>query len=274
MSNATAGSDDRRSLFSHDVVAYASGRPGYPDRVYELLRDRCGLGPGTRVIEVGPGTGQATRTLLEAHASVVAIELSDEFATYLSTSFAEEQFTVEVGAFESVEPVVDSADLVVSATAFHWVPTMEGLRRSAQWLRPGGHLALWWNVFGDPNRPDPFDEALVAVLRRVVPSVLDAPGVGGVVAGSLPYGLDAQQRIADMRLEGRFVEIHHETIAWTCRHRASELRALFGSFSPWLALPADERSIALDALEQLVNDEFDGFVDRPYLTPVYLARKL
>jgi hypothetical protein len=51
------------------------------------------------------------------------------------------------------------------------------------------------------------------------------------------------------------------------------VRALFASFSPWLALPQDERAAALDALERLATDEFGGVVERPYLTPVYLAAK-
>lgn len=74
---------NRRGLFADDVSAYNSGRPGYPDRVYNVLLERCGLSPGARVLEIGPGTGQATGRLLELGASVTGIELSAELADRL-----------------------------------------------------------------------------------------------------------------------------------------------------------------------------------------------
>jgi SAM-dependent methyltransferase len=150
----------RRSLFGTDAVGYREGRPGYPDRVYDLLRDRCGLSSGARVIEVGPGTGQATERLLDAGATVTAVELSEDLAMELEVHLDSPRLSVVVAAFEDVELPPASADLIASATAFHWVPTDIGLRRCAEVLVEGGFLALWWNVYGDPNRPDPFHDAL------------------------------------------------------------------------------------------------------------------
>ena len=54
-----------RHVFGPDAAGYHRARPGHPDRVYEVLVERCGLGPGAVVLEIGPGTGQATRRLLE-----------------------------------------------------------------------------------------------------------------------------------------------------------------------------------------------------------------
>jgi hypothetical protein len=93
------------------------------------------------------------------------------------------------------------------------------------------------------------------------------------MAGVHPYALDRAARIAEIDASGRFGPVHHETIAWTGRHRPDQLRALFASFSPWLALPPPERGAALDALERLAAEDFGGMVERPYLTPVYLASK-
>jgi hypothetical protein len=42
-------------------MGYEAGRPDYPGRVYELLMTRCGLGPSSDVIEIGPATGRVTR---------------------------------------------------------------------------------------------------------------------------------------------------------------------------------------------------------------------
>lgn len=160
MGDSFASHRDRRALFGSDVAAYDAGRPSYPERVYELLRERCGLGPGTRVVEMGPGTGQATRPLLDAGARVTAVELSADLACRLRANCGDGELEVKVGAFEDIDFVPGSVDLVVSATAFHWVPPDTGLRRCADVLRNDGSLALWWNVYGDPSRHDPFHEAL------------------------------------------------------------------------------------------------------------------
>lgn len=52
-----------RRTYGHDGAGYDAGRPGYPERVVEILVTRCGLTQGTKAVEVGPGTGQATRRL-------------------------------------------------------------------------------------------------------------------------------------------------------------------------------------------------------------------
>ena len=54
----------RRLSFNARADEYRLARPPYPNRVYDLLAQRCGLGPGTRIVEIGAGTGQATRALV------------------------------------------------------------------------------------------------------------------------------------------------------------------------------------------------------------------
>lgn len=263
----------RRNLFSSDVAAYDTGRPGYPDRVYQLLRQRCGLGRGAAVLEIGPGTGQATGRLLDEGASVTAVELGATMAARIEAKYAGRDLNVEVGAFEEVTLGGESFDLVVAATSFHWVPAEAGLQRCADLLRAGGWLALWWTYFGDPDRPDPFRDAVTPIFGDLAPALVDVfPGVA-FESGPRPYALDVQARIAEIDASGRFGRVHHEVIAWTGRHTPLELRALFASYSPCLALAADERTAVLDAIEELASGTFGGVVERPYLTPVYLASK-
>jgi SAM-dependent methyltransferase len=262
----------RRGLFSSDVEAYDTGRPPYPERVYELLRQVCGLGAGTVVLEIGPGTGQATGRLLDCGASVIAVELGAEMAAALEAKYEGRELEVIVGAFEEVTLDSGSFDLTVAATSFHWIPPESGLQRCADLLRPGGWLALWWTYFGDPDRPDPFREAVTPIFEELAPSLIDTfPGVAFV--GSHPYALDAEARTAEIDASGRFGAVRSEVIPWTGRHTPAELRALFASYSPCLALAPDRRAAVLDAIEDLATDAFAGVVERPYLTLIYLAQR-
>ena len=264
----------RRGLFSSDVAAYDSGRPGYPARVYELLQQVCGLGPGSRVLEIGPGTGQATVDLLRAGATVTAIELGAEMAAALEAKYGSLSLTVLVGAFEDVDLEPDSFDLIVAATSFHWVPPETGLPRCADLLRKDGWLALWWTYFGDPDRPDPFREAVFPVFEELAPSLIETfPGLA-FMAGAHPYAIDEAERTSEIDATARFGPVRFEAIPWTGRHTPAHLRDLFASYSPCLALPPDQRVQVLDAIEQLATEEFAGVVERPYLTSIYLAQRL
>ncbi len=60
--------------FSSRVEHYRRYRPGYPPEAIDLLRDRCGLGPQTRVADLGSGTGILTALLLDRGAQVFAVE--------------------------------------------------------------------------------------------------------------------------------------------------------------------------------------------------------
>ena len=258
----------RRATFDRSVDDYDAGRPPYPARVFELLEELGALSRDTRVLEIGPGTGQATAELLARARTVTAVELGAGLADRLRAKLADAALTVTVGAFESVELPVAGFDLVAAATSFHWVP--EGsVARCADLLAPDGWLAVWWTVFGDASRPDPFHDALLPILAAEAPEVLDADGARPTI--HLPHALDTPARIAEIDGSGRFGEVHREEIRWTGRHDRAQLRALFGSFSPWLALDAERRTRTLDAMDALARDEFGGVVERPYVTAVFAA---
>jgi hypothetical protein len=136
------------------------------------------------------------------------------------------------------------------------VPPDTGLRQCADVLRNDGSVALWWNVYGEPSRHDPFHESLTRILERLAPSLPDVPGAAKPRMTAPPNALDVTAGVAEIGASDRFGPVHHEVISWTGRHRPIELRALFASYSPWLALPAERRTTVLDALERLPAEEF------------------
>src|SRR5262245_2144681 len=83
-----AREESRRLSFEERADDYRQARPPYPAEVYELLADRCGLGPGARVVEIGPGTGQATRELLARGAVLTAVEPGVRLAAHLGADLA------------------------------------------------------------------------------------------------------------------------------------------------------------------------------------------
>ncbi len=120
--------------------------------------------PGPDVLDVGTGTGIAARQFLAIGCRVLGVEVDPRMADLARRSGLD----VEVSAFEAWDPAGRDFDAVVSGQTWHWVDPDAGAAKAAEALRPGGRLAVFWNVFLPP--PD-VAEAFSAVYRHVMPDV-------------------------------------------------------------------------------------------------------
>ena len=255
-----------RWLFGSDPAGYDAARPGHPDQVYEVLSERCALGPGTSVLEVGPGTGQATRRLLELGADpLVAIEPDPALAAYIEKSLRY-RLDLHVAALEDVHLPTDTFDLAVAASSFHWIEEEVGLAKVFSALRPGGWLAMWWTLFGDDARSDPFRDA----IDPIVGGLPSSPHEG--VLGRRRFPLDVEARTSALVAAG-FEPHEHELIRWSFEWNTAGIRALFATFSPIARLEEPRREAVLDAVATVAADEFAGHVTKPLLTSLYTARR-
>jgi SAM-dependent methyltransferase len=252
-----------RTAFGADPASYHATRPAYPDWVFETLRERCRLAPGTAAFEIGPGTGIATRRLLDLGANpLLAIEPDPRLAAFLRETIPDQALSVSVATFEDAVPENSSFDLGVSATAFHWLHEDTALPKVAELLRPGGWWAMVWNVFGDNIRPDPFHEATKSLLAG--PS---SPSAG---SNDIPFALDTAARVAALERTGRFDSIEHQASAWELTLDPDQTSALYATFSNINIRP--DRDATLAELGRIARDEFHGHVIRNMTTILYTAR--
>lgn len=76
-----------RLTFDEVPEFYDSVPPGYPPEFFELIADQL---PGQpQVLEVGPGTGQATRGLADAGMVVTAVEPGPNLAAFVAAKFSD-----------------------------------------------------------------------------------------------------------------------------------------------------------------------------------------
>ncbi len=262
---ARVAKTDGRRLFGSDPAAYELGRPGHADEVYDILRERCGLRPGTRVLEVGPGTGQATRRLLELGAApIVALEPDPALAEFLAGRL-DARVDIRESTLEDADLPDAAFDLAVAASSFHWVDEEIGLARIRDALVPGGWVALWWTAFGDANRPDPFRAATDGLMEGL-------PQSRSAVEGGRPFAHDAEHRIAALERAG-LTDVLPCRIEWWHTWDTDGIRGLFGSFSPVLSLDSERRERLLDSIAEIAERDFGGSVTKPLVTSLYTARK-
>ena len=253
-----------RRLYGADPVGYEDGRPDYPGRVFDVLATRCGLRSAASVLEIGPGTGRVTRRLTAMGARVTAVEPDHALAAYLRDS-AGTDVEVREETFEEVFVPDGGFDLVVAAMSFHWIDQDLGLRKVGRVVRPGGWVALWWTLFGDPSRPDPFGEATHHLIETARPTAEDGTRV--------PFELDAAGWRYALADGAGLVDIDAEVIRWTARLDLPQVRALYSSMIAVRRRPPQERERLLDELISRAATDFGGTVERPFVTAIYTGRR-
>lgn len=164
---------DRRDLglvFDEVPELYDRVRPTYPDELFADLVAVTGIGERSTVLEVGCGTGQATRSLAALGCSVTAVERGPGMAALARQRLAScPDVEVETSSFEEWDDRGRRFDVLVAASAWHWVDPSVGWRRAREVLESEGWLALLGNVVvRRPGEPEVYAET-ADLHERFVP---------------------------------------------------------------------------------------------------------
>jgi SAM-dependent methyltransferase len=263
------GTTERQRLaatFDADAERYERARPRYPAELFADLGELAGLSPCALVLEVGPGTGQATRGLLAAGWRVVAIERGPALAAVARRELAGTDLRVEVGTFEAWPPgrVQEPFDAVVSATAWHWVDPDIGYRHAADLLHPTGSIGLIATTHVLPADGDPFFVDVQRVYARF----------GDVLEGGPSRPADvADPYLEDIAASGLFHPATVRRYLWPRTYTAEQYVDVLSTYSNTLTMPEAQRLDFLDRVAAIIRDRPGGTVTKHYLNHLVVARR-
>jgi SAM-dependent methyltransferase len=149
---------DSKERFSRTVEDYAKYRPSYPPALIDWLVED--FGKGTRVADIGCGTGISTRLFAARGLDVVGVEPNDAMRRAAEAFGGGPRYVKGQAEATSLPP--RSVDLAVAAQAFHWFDVEKTLGELSRILAPEGRCAAFWNVRADT----PFLRDYDALLRR------------------------------------------------------------------------------------------------------------
>jgi ubiquinone/menaquinone biosynthesis C-methylase UbiE len=210
---------------------------------------RLGLREGRVVVDLAAGTGKLTRRLVPSGAHVVAVEPLAEMRAQLEAIVPGAD--VLAGTAEELPVGEASADAVTVGQAFHWFDPGPAAAELARVLRPGGALALVWNI---RDLADPLQERINDVLRPVrrdTPSEHEQPW-RAVLAASPAFG-----------------PVEERSFEWVQRHTTAELLDRIASVSFVARLDPEARAALLEQVRREVADLPEPF-DFRYRTDVYV----
>lgn len=242
--------EQRAVIFGRDAHAYEAARPGYPA---EAIRHVLARTPVRSAVEIGAGTGKATETFAPEVERIVCLEPSAEMAAVLAAK-ALPGVELAVATLEDWSGPDEPVDLVYAAQSWHWVDHSTAYARVREMLRPGGVIALIWNV------PDDRYDLFADVYRAHAPEVL----------------ADEDQRIR-RRDSGTWKEelasagyeaVELFTHQWSRSMTPEEVQALYATYSDHMMIPEPRRGRLLEALAETVADR-GGELVLEYRTNVF-----
>lgn len=254
---------DRARSFDAWAPDYDRFRPGYPDELFDEIATWLALPARPLVVDLGAGTGLATLAMARRGWRLTAVEPGRPMLDVLRARASDEGLVLATVQAHAEETGLDpaSVDLATAAQAYHWFDTPRALAEIERIVRPGGGLAVFWNVRDAASSP------LLADYNALLES----------------HGIDADTRLPGKNLEtarhireaGGFEEPEFVQVAHAVETTSEAFIGLAFTKSYVRALPPDGQARLADELAALIERHAAGWPSFvvPYVVDCWIARR-
>jgi SAM-dependent methyltransferase len=257
-------------VFNEVPQLYDRVRPGYPDELFADLVAIAGMDETSLVLEVGCGTGQATRSLASLGYAVTAVERGEDMAAVARRRLAAfSNVSVETSAFEEWDDRGRRFDVLVAASSWHWVDPTIGWRRAHEVLHPGGWMALPGHVVvRRPGEPEVYAETadLHEQFSPGNPDWCHPPLEDEVRSNNEGWGLVDDPG----SLFGPTTVRWYPTVQWL---NGDGFVDLLRSTSVYRGLDPDVREPLLDAIAERIRTKMGDRAPRRYLSVLRIGQR-
>jgi protein-L-isoaspartate O-methyltransferase len=235
---------ERRASFDRAAELYERARPEYLGELIDDVVALAELQPGSRVVEIGCGTGKATLPLAGRGLRITCVELGASLAAIAQRKLALFPGVQIVNAdFETWHPERADYDAVVAFTAFHWLPPELRYPSVAAVLREGGALpvAMVHHVVTEDSDPFFFE----------VQADYEAVGRGGEPPGPPE---EVEDLGAEMEASGLFRVVSERRYEWEMEYTADAYVDVLGTYSNHLMQEEEARERLFDLIRARIGD--------------------
>ncbi|HLA65794.1 MAG TPA: class I SAM-dependent methyltransferase [Candidatus Saccharimonadales bacterium] len=261
---------DRALSFDAWAGDYDRFRPGYPDELFDEIGRRLELSQNPQVVDLGAGTGRAALAMAERGWRVTAVEPGHAMLDVLRARASDAGLLVATrqASAEATGLSPGSVDLVTAAQSFHWFDKERAVAEIARVVRPGGGVALFWNVRDEKASP------FVAAYHALLEERFGDADTGRYLQAGRPSGQDATRQAFEglasfAPLEK--VELRHELMM-----SAEEFLGMAFTASYVRALPDDEQvRFRADVASLLTTQGLAGLKEFivPYRVDLWITRR-
>jgi SAM-dependent methyltransferase len=258
---------DRRRLretFDEVPHLYERLRPGYPALLFQDLVALGGVRPGARVLEIGCGTGQATRELARRGYNILCVELGESLAQLARRGLAQyPHVRVVTSPFETWDPDGLSFDLVLAATSWHWLDPERRYVKAAAVLKPEGALAIVSTHHVLPEDGDQF-----------FTDIQDTYNAIGEVDSPPPPPDQVSDERADIEASNLFGDVKVRRYLWEQAYTEEQYLALLDTYSGHRLMAPWSRRVLNEEVGRRIRSRPDNRVRKHYLFLLHVARRV
>ncbi len=244
-----------KTMFNTAATLYEEVRPEYPEKLIQDVVDLSGLNDHSRILEIGCGTGKATRSFAERGYELVCLDIGadliavakEKLKTFPNLSFVEQ-------AFEEWESN-GKFDLIISATAFHWVDPKVRYLKASEMLKSKGFLAVF------SNQHVRKDEGFFAEVQDLYDRYYPLPTENRPTHATHFPGVEA------------FQDPIKRVYPWTQTYSSEQYIKLLNTYSDHIALPDENKRLLFEGIVNLSETKYDGQITKHYAAVLDLRKK-
>jgi SAM-dependent methyltransferase len=268
---------ERARSFDDVADLYDELRPRYPEALFDDLLAIADPPEPPEVLEIGTGPGVATLPLAARGCHILGLEPGPHLAEVARRQLADfPDVEIRQVTFEEADLGEATYDLVVSASAWHWVDQTTGFQKVARILRPGGSFAVWWghgSILGADALAD-----LRAVHDRWAPDVAASRYAGGAIRDDDRIDdFHGRRRRSEM---GRALDDHpafgpvvERPHPFDTTYDARTFVRLLDTYSDYRMLDPGTRQSLFDDIVAMLDARHDGSVTRRYSPILFVAQR-
>ncbi len=250
-------------MFNQAADYYDRYRPSYPEDIIDIIIKETKIQKGSRLLEIGAGSGKATELFTGRGFDILCIEPGNELVNIGNKRFEGNAIRFETARFEEYNLPFQSYNVIFSAQAFRWIPQPIGYEKCAYALKADGFLALFWNMY-------------ITYDNKVDNELLEISNKYGGFADFLSE-IDCEKRIQSIVTgigdSGLFSMPKVFRTLWKQEYTADEYYGFALTGNRFVQKSNEEKHRAYIELDNLAN-KHKGVIERPYLCVLYLSQKL
>lgn len=250
-------------IFNKAAEFYDRFRPSYPQEILETLISEAEISKGSKLLEIGAGSGKATSQFAGKGFDILCIEPGEDLVRIGNKRFENDTIEFRLGRFEETDLPKENYDLVFAAQSFHWIPQPTGYEKCHRILKSQGSLAVLYNMY-------------LLEDNEQGRELLNLSNKHGGFADFVTLK-QSDERIkticSDIENSKKFTRAKVFKKHWIKEYTADEYYGFVLTGNKILQKNEQEKAKIYEEIKCLA-DKFGGTITRPYLCVLYIAEKL
>lgn len=249
--------------FDNAASDYDKSRPEYVNEIYDAIFHYKPINSDSYVLEIGLGTGKASRPILDTQCRFIGIEPGKQLACLARERYRTyANFSLFAQTLQDFVSPDKSFDLIYAATAFHWIPEEYGYNRVFNLLKPGGAFARFaYHAGVDKGR-----KAMTEEIQELYSKYLHTQ------ERPKEYGAEDAKKLAEIACQYGFDDTLYRLYSVTKDFTADEYMALLRTYSDHMKAAEPDRKMLFEGIHSAINNN-GGIMTVYYVMDLELARR-